>query len=195
MGRSAHSNQDSGPARQGRGSDHGDAEQDVTDHEQDCRQPVDDHHRPVLANRVEHCRRLLGQNRGEETEVPRHRDQIGASERGQEADQSQSSHPAALSRIQPGKAEQRQQPGQRVNHMRRDKPRLAGNNRRSRFTTGVQQGRDNHQHASSHQSHPAPTQQAYQPAVIIRHHRASPPWLANVGPLCLALLIAAFLDG
>ena len=49
-------------------------EQNVADHEQDRCQPIDDHHRQVLVNGVQHRRRLLGQNRGEETEVPGHCD-------------------------------------------------------------------------------------------------------------------------
>jgi hypothetical protein len=56
--------------------DHGDAEQDITNHEQDRRQPIDDHHRQVLANRVEHRRSLFGQDRGEETKVPRHCNEV-----------------------------------------------------------------------------------------------------------------------
>ena len=49
-------------------------EQNVADHEQDRCKPIDDHHRQVLVNGVQHRRRLLGQNRGEETEVPGHCD-------------------------------------------------------------------------------------------------------------------------
>jgi hypothetical protein len=48
VGRSAHRDQQAGPAMQCRGPDHGNAEQDVTDHEQDRRQPIDDHHRHVM---------------------------------------------------------------------------------------------------------------------------------------------------
>ena len=40
MGRSSHSDQHTGPARQRRNSDHGKAEQHIADHEQDCRQPL-----------------------------------------------------------------------------------------------------------------------------------------------------------
>jgi hypothetical protein len=82
MRRGAHSDQHAGPARQCHNLDHGDAEQDVTDHEQDCRQPIDDHHRQVLVDGVQYRRRLFSQDRGEETEVPGDRDQIGAGESG-----------------------------------------------------------------------------------------------------------------
>jgi hypothetical protein len=44
MGRSTHSYQDTGPARQSGRPDHCDSEQDVTNHEQDCGQSIDDHH-------------------------------------------------------------------------------------------------------------------------------------------------------
>jgi hypothetical protein len=79
MGRSADSDQDPGPARQCRSPDHGDAEQRVTDHEHDRPQPIDDQHGRVLVNGVQHSRRLLGENRCEETEVPGHCNQIGYS--------------------------------------------------------------------------------------------------------------------
>ena len=51
------------------------------------------------------------------------------------ADQSQPSHPTTLSRIKAGKAQQHQQPSKRVNHICRDQPRLAGNNRRRGLAT------------------------------------------------------------
>ena len=99
-------------------------------------------------------------------------DQIGAGESGQQADQSQPAHPAAMGRIEPGKAEQHQQPRRRVNHMRRDQSGLAGNDRCGRFTTRVQQRRDNHQHARSNQRQPAPSQEPQEWASVFRHHRA-----------------------
>ena len=57
----------------------------------------------VLANGVEHRWRLFGQDRGEETEVSRHCDQIGAGESGQEAGQSQPAHRTGLRRDSPGR--------------------------------------------------------------------------------------------
>jgi hypothetical protein len=85
---------------------------------------------PLLINGVQHLRRLLGHDRGEETEVPRHCNKVGAGKGCYEAHQSQPSRPAALGHIEARKAEQHQQPSKRVNNMRRNQPWLASNNGR-----------------------------------------------------------------
>jgi hypothetical protein len=71
--------------------------------------------------------------------------------------------------------------------MCRDQPRLARNDRCGCLTTGVQQGRGNHQHTSSQQSDPAPSQQTRQPASVMRHHRSSQSRSTYFGSLNLGL--------
>jgi hypothetical protein len=77
----------------------------------------------------------------------------------------------------------------RVSHMRRDQPRLAGNNRHGCLTTGMQQGRDDHQHP--------PATRAIPHHLNRRANRlmssviTAPPhhWLANFVLVRLTLLI------
>src|SRR5687768_13398448 len=90
----------------------------------------------MLVNGFQHCWRVLGQDRARNPKFP-----VTASrqmpEKAEEAGKSKSSHPLTLSRMQSRETEQHQQPSHRVNHMRRDQPRLAGNNRHGGLTTGM----------------------------------------------------------
>ena len=124
---------------------------------------------------VQHRRRLLGQDRGEETEVPGHCNQICAGESRQKAHQSEPSHPAALSRVESGKAEQDQQPAQRVHDVRSDQPDLARNDRGGRLMARVQQRRHDQQHTCGDQGQPACSQQTYPWSSRFSHHASPGP--------------------
>src|SRR6478752_5809692 len=62
----------------------------------------------------------------------------------------------AIGRIESGKAEQDQQPRQRVGDMRSDQPALTRDDGRGRLMAGVQQCCGRHQDTASHHGHTAP---------------------------------------
>jgi hypothetical protein len=108
---------------------------------------------------------------GEETEVPRHCDQISAGESGQKPHQPQPSHTAALTRIESGKGRAAPATSKRVNHMSRDQPRLAGNDRCGGLTTGCSSVATTINMPAALEQFRT-SQQTCQPTSVFRHHRA-----------------------